>query len=250
MTQANKNKLTRTAPPTRAVIYARFSPRRGAEQCASIQTQLQYCHQWCAMHQLEVIGEQFDEAISGANAANRPGFQSAVDLACSEKAVLVVYSLSRFARCTKDAIAYVDKLNQAGANIASLHEQIDTTTAMGRFFFTIIAAMASMEREQISERTSGAMIAQQASGKRMSAVPPYGWRRDPYDDSKIVEDLREQENIGLMIAQWKQGIKSTYKIAQKLETMGVAPRKAKWYSQTVNRILRREVDAGRFDPNA
>ena len=87
-----------------AVLYARFSPRPNAEECDSVEKQLERCRAYSLGHGYTVVAQHHDKDLSGARADNRPGLQSAIAAACKRKAVLVVYSLSRLARCTRDAI--------------------------------------------------------------------------------------------------------------------------------------------------
>jgi site-specific DNA recombinase len=88
-------------------------------------------------------------------------------------------------------------LRAAGAELASLAERLDTSSAMGQFFFTIVAAFAELEREQIAERTSLAMLQHQENGKRMTRAShcPFGFQPDPEDETRLVENPDEQEAI-------------------------------------------------------
>src|SRR5437870_11135092 len=73
-----------------AVVYGRFSPRPNAEECDSVEKQLQRCRAYCTSHDYEIVGEFKDEDLSGGRADNRPGLQEAIDRACRQRAVLVV----------------------------------------------------------------------------------------------------------------------------------------------------------------
>jgi DNA invertase Pin-like site-specific DNA recombinase len=73
-----------------------------------------------------------DEGLSGKRADNRPGLQGAIAHACETHGVLVVYSLSRLARSTRDAIDIAERLAKCKADLVSITEKIDTTTSMGR----------------------------------------------------------------------------------------------------------------------
>ena len=76
---------------------------------------------------------------------------------------LIVESISRFARNTRDLLSLVAKLQEIDVAFVSLKENIDTQTAQGRFMLTIFAACAELEREQILER--------QAQGKYKGRAP-------------------------------------------------------------------------------
>jgi len=63
---------------------------------------------------------------------------------------VVVESISRFARNTRDLLELVAKLTKKGVEFISLKEHIDTTTPTGRFTLTVFAAVAELEREHIT----------------------------------------------------------------------------------------------------
>src|SRR5271165_6027321 len=175
---------------TPAVVYARFSPRPNADECDSVEKQIERCRAYCAGHGYDVIAEYSDKDLSGGRADNRPGLQDAIALACRRKAVLCVTSLSRFARNTKDAIDLAERLNGAGADLAVIQENVNTRSPMGRFIFTLFSALAQLEREQIGERTSAAMLRHQSNGRRMTRADrcPYGWRVDARQPDQLAED--------------------------------------------------------------
>jgi len=222
-----------------AILYARFSPRKNAEDCESVETQLERARQYCGAAGMEIIGEYSDKGLSGARADNRPGLADALDHVCREKACLVVYSLSRLARNTRDAIEIAERLNRAGADLASLHEKIDTTSAMGRFVFKLMSALAELEREQISERTSDAMLRHQANGRRMSDRTPYGWIRNPRNPALLIIDEDEQALIQHIMAEHRHGV-SLRQIARDLMAAGISFRGGPWHHTTLRRIIARE----------
>ena len=190
-----------------AVLYGRFSPRPSPEECDSVEKQLERCRAYCHGHGYTVVSEHHDKDLSGGRADNRPGLQEAIAAACARKAILCVYSLSRLARCTKDAIDLAERLNAAGADLAVIQENVNTRSPMGRFIFTLFSALAQLEREQIAERTSTAMLRHQAKGRRMTRPDrcPYGWRPDPADPAGLIEDAQEQAAIVRIREDRRQG---------------------------------------------
>jgi DNA invertase Pin-like site-specific DNA recombinase len=77
---------------------------------------------------------------------------------------LVVYALDRIGRSVKDVLAKLELLQAKGIILVSIREGLDLTTPIGRFSMTIVAAVAQLERELISERTKTALRAKKEQG--------------------------------------------------------------------------------------
>lgn len=82
---------------------------------------------------------------------NREGLKQALDYV-REGDTLYVHDFSRLARNTKDLLAICDTLKNKGVNLISISENVDTTTPNGMLMFTMIAAMAEFERQNLLER--------------------------------------------------------------------------------------------------
>ena len=76
-----------------------------------------------------------------------------------------MWKLDRLGRSVKNLIALISELHERGAHFRSLTDSIDTSTAMGRFFFHVMSALAEMERELIVERTLAGLAAARAQGR-------------------------------------------------------------------------------------
>jgi len=228
-----------------AVPYARFSPRPNATECESIEFQLERLRTWAASVGLEIAYEYYDEDVSGKSQDGRPELEKAISHACRIRGILIVYSLSRLARNVKDAIEIVERLDRCGADIASLTERIDTSTPTGRFFFTVMAGLAQLEREQLAERTSDAMRRHQATGRRMSRPDrcPYGYEVHDQDDSVIVPAVEEQHVIKLIKTARDDGM-SLRSIAAHLDDLGYRRREGQPWAKApalIRKILIRET---------
>src|SRR5690348_16798834 len=108
-----------------AVGYARVSTDMQASDGVSLDAQKAKIRAWCEANGYTLAGLHVDAGLSGCRSDNRPGLQEALAAACKRKAALVVYSLSRLARSTKDAIAISERLAKNGADLVSLSERID-----------------------------------------------------------------------------------------------------------------------------
>jgi site-specific DNA recombinase len=230
----------------KAVLYSRFSSRPGASECESIITQLDRLRAYGTASDWEVIAEKDDADKTGATTNGRPGLAEALDIACKHKATLIVYSLSRLARSTRDAIAIVERLGKCGAELVSLHERIDTTSPMGRFVFRMFASLDELERERTAERTSDAMRRKQADGQLMGGVVPYGYKaiRGEGRTSKgnfkkrLIPDEQEQANLNRIKELAAEGKRCTA-IATILNKEKRKGRKRRWHQETVRRIMKR-----------
>src|SRR5690348_7915915 len=104
-----------------AVIYIRVSTLDQANEGVSLDAQRARAKQWAAANGYGVFPHVFCDAISGKRMSNRPELQRALDEACRVKGrAVIVYSLSRLARSTRDAIAIADRLAKAGCDLVSL----------------------------------------------------------------------------------------------------------------------------------
>ena len=195
---------------------------------------------WCVVNDSELLEVHSDAGISGGRADNRPGLQAAIETACKQKAVLVVYSLSRLARSTKDTILIGEKLDKAGADLVSLSEKIDTTSAAGKMVFRMLAVMAEFEKDQISERTKFAMQHKKSKSERVGTIP-YGYDLS-IDGVALIKNSNEQSAIELVNELNSRGM-SLREIADELTARRYLTKKGKdrWNHMTVKNILNRKA---------
>lgn len=105
----------------------------------------------------------FQEKISGMN-DQRLELLKMLDMA-REGDTIVVYKLDRLGRSTKKLIELIDDLNNKGVEFQSIRDSIDTHTAVGKAMFRMLAVLAEMERDLISERTRAGLTAARARGR-------------------------------------------------------------------------------------
>lgn len=221
-----------------ATGYTRVSTQSQKEEGVSLDAQKARIEAWATAHGYELRACEVDAGLSGGRADNRPALQRALSEVCREKGVLIVYSLSRLARSTRDALDIAERLHKAGANLVSLSESIDTTTAMGRFFFTVLAALAALERDLISERTSMAMRHKAANGEYTGGDPPFGYRAK---DGRVEENEDEQRVIRMM-RHWQEKERAgPAAIARALNRAHVPCRGSAWHAKSVSRVLQRSA---------
>lgn len=221
-----------------AIGYARVSTDGQAADGVSLDAQQARISAWCEANGYDLIGVQVDAGLSGCRADNRPALQAALSEACKHKAALIVYSLSRLARSTKDAIAISERLARNGADLVSLSERIDTTTAAGKMVFRMLAVLAEFERDQVAERTKGALAHLRHQGKRISGKIPYGYNLAE-DGTSLVPNPQEQNGLRLLERLRARGF-GRRRIAAELTAQCVPTKTGvAWSPQAVGRILHR-----------
>jgi DNA invertase Pin-like site-specific DNA recombinase len=217
--------------------YIRVSTDGQATDGVSLDAQRDRITAWCLGNGFTLNQVFVDAGLSGGRSDNRPGLQSALDAVCKVHGVLVVYSLSRLARSTKDTIQIGERLDKSTADLVSLSEKIDTTSAAGKMMFRMLAVLAEFERDQISERTSTAMKFKAAQGQRVGKVP-FGF--DLAGDAvTLVPNAIEQESIAIIHELRKEG-KTLRAIAAALNQRQIPTKEGKpWTHSTIQRILSR-----------
>ncbi|HSZ58599.1 MAG TPA: recombinase family protein [Tepidisphaeraceae bacterium] len=225
------------APVARVAIgYARVSTAGQAVEGVSLEAQQAKIAAWAIAHDHE-LRPLFVDAISGKRQDNRPNLQKALEQVCKCKGTLIVYSLSRLARSTRDTILIGERLDKAGADLVSLSENLDTTSAAGRMLFRMLAVLAEFEREIISERTSAALQHMRSQNKRVGMIP-YGWSLAA-DGIGLDIVPAEQAVIDRILAMRAAG-KLFRQIAATLENEGIPAKNGrKWHISVIEGICKR-----------
>ncbi|MEW6571347.1 MAG: recombinase family protein [Nitrospirota bacterium] len=220
----------------KAYGYVRVSTEEQAKEGISLDAQKEKIKAFAVVHDLELVDIISDEGYSGKNMA-RPGLQKLIDLTKGQAIeAVIVYKLDRLSRKTRDLLFLIeDSFKKGNTRFFSLTEQIDTDTAMGKFFLTLMGAMAQMERELIAERTKATLAYKKDCGDSLGHIP-YGNKRV---NGKLVEDPDEQRVIREIKKLRRQG-KSYRKIACILNDQGIPTRgkKAKWHDSSVWCVLK------------
>lgn len=143
----------------------------------------------------------YNEKMSGTK-KNRPELTKLLDR-ITEGDTVVVESLSRLGRSTKDLIELTETFQSKGVNLVSLKESIDTNSPTGKLLFTLMSAIAQFERDVIADRTREGLKAARARG-RMGGRP----RADPEQVKKAVK-LYKTEQYSIKEIEELTGIKKS-----------------------------------------
>jgi DNA invertase Pin-like site-specific DNA recombinase len=150
----------------RTAIYARVSTK---EQSCDLQ--LRDLRAYCTARNFNVTREYIDSGFSGAK-DSRPALNELMADARKRKFdAVIVWRFDRFARSTKHLLLALEEFKSLGIQFISYQENIDTSSPLGQALFTIVSAVAQLERDLIRERVSSGMRNAKAKGVRLGRKP-------------------------------------------------------------------------------
>ena len=123
----------------------------------------EYCHRrgW------DLVREYTDHGVSGAR-ESRPELNRLVADAHKRRFdAVVVWRFDRFARSTSHLLRALEEFKSLGIEFVSLSEQVDTSTPTGKMVFTVLGAVAELERSLITERVRAGLRNARAKGKKL-----------------------------------------------------------------------------------
>lgn len=136
-------------------------------QSTGLEAQARALKTYCDANGLNGYILYSDEGISGTK-ANRPELDRLMAaVGRGEVSSVIVYSFSRFARSVTHLLQALQKFDECGVSFISISENLDTRSSTGRFVFTILAALAALEREILVERVKTGLANAKAKGKRL-----------------------------------------------------------------------------------
>lgn len=218
-------------------IYARQSHFK--KDSISIQTQIDMAEKFCT----NPVRIYKDPGFSGKN-TKRPAYQQLMkDIEKGEISKVIVYKIDRFSRSMNDFVSAYAFLEKHNIEFASVTENFDTATPMGKGMLYIIVVFAQMERERTAERVADNYYARIKDGWWPGGPAPYG-----YDIIKLEGSsnsiLIPNEKMGVvkkMFQLYSMPLTSLGEIAKLLNLEGVpAPsgdKKNSWQGLAVSRII-------------
>jgi len=143
-------------------IYARVSTKD-----QSCELQLRDLRTYCAARGLDLVREYVDVGQSGAK-DSRPELNKLMgDARKRQFDAIVVWRFDRFARSTKHLLLALEEFRSLGIQFISYQENIDTSSPLGQALFTIVSAVAQLERDLIRERVSAGIRNARENGKML-----------------------------------------------------------------------------------
>lgn len=228
----------------RAAGYVRVSTEEQAREGVSLDAQTAKIEAYCLLNGLELVTLYRDEGVSaGKPLSERPqGRELLAAVASGEVVHVVALKLDRLFRDAVDTLNTSRAWDTAGVAMHLLDlggQAVNTASAMGRFFLTIMAGAAEMERNLVRERTRMAMAHMRARGDRLGATPLGFVTIEPRSPMQPVS--AEMEPVRLILA--RRGAGDTFRsIAAQLRDAGLATKRGgKWDATTVRNVWERRA---------
>ncbi len=170
----------RNSTPARVAIYACVSTKNNGQDP---ETQLLALREYVKARKLEVFAEYVDIGIRGSK-DSRPALNRLMADARKRRFdTVLVARFDRFARSTRHLVLALEEFNALGVDFISLSESVDTSTPMGKMVYTVIAAVAELERSLIRERVVMGLQRAKAQGKKLGR--PRGSAQDTHEIKKL-----------------------------------------------------------------
>jgi DNA invertase Pin-like site-specific DNA recombinase len=192
----------------RIAIYARVSTKD-----QSCELQVRDLRAYCAARGFDLVREYVDVGQSGGK-DSRPELNDLMDDARKwQFDAVICWRFDRFARSTKHLLSALEEFRSLGIQFISYQENVDTSTPLGQALFTIVSAVAQLERELIRERVSAGIRNARANGKQL------GRPKSSVDRAQVLQ-LREQghslqqiaTNLGIGYGTVRSRLLTSYKL--------------------------------------
>lgn len=148
----------------RAAIYAKVSTANNGQ---SPEMQLRELREYCERRSCQPAGEYVDVGISGAKERRPELDRLLADAHRRRFNAVIVWKFDRFARSVSHLLRALETFQALGIEFVSLTEGVDTSTPTGRMVFTVLGAVAELERSLIAERVKAGLRNARAKGKRL-----------------------------------------------------------------------------------
>ena len=226
-----------------AGVYIRVSTEDQAREGFSLGEQEEKLLQLCNFKDLEVYKVYKDAGISAKDMEHRPQFQAMLqDMKEGKINYIVAYKLDRITRSVRDLEELISVLEQYNCFLLCDRDDVNTSTANGRFFVRMLTVLSQLEIEIVSERTkfglNGAIKSGHIPGQR-----PFGYKSA--DDKTMFIDNATRPYVEKIFDMYLEG-KSFQQIANYFKENDIYPQK-KWRDTTIQKIIDNKIYMGDYE---
>jgi DNA invertase Pin-like site-specific DNA recombinase len=198
-----------TDVPRRVALYARISTKQHGQDP---ETQLLPLREHVRLRSHTVVETYIDIGISGSK-ERRPQLDRLMEHARRGKFDLVLVArFDRFARSVTHLLKALEEFHRLGIDFVSINESIDTSTSYGKMVFTILGAVAELERALIRERVKAGVDRAKKEGKRL------GRPRVLVDEIKVFEEVTRGDSLRAVAERHGIGRGTVERIARRRAT--------------------------------
>lgn len=230
-----------------AGIYIRVSTEDQAREGFSLGEQEEKLRQLCAFKEYQIFKVYQDAGISAKDMEHRPGFQQMMeDMRKGKINYIVAYKLDRVTRSVRDLELLIAELEKYDCYLICERDDVNTSTANGRFFVRMLTVLSQLEIEVVSERTKFGMSGAIKAG-HLPGTCPLGYYRDA--DKVVKLDPNTKGVVRRIFNMYLEG-KSYYQISCILDEEKVLyPEHNKWTEAAVRTIINNRIYVGDYVRN-
>ena len=165
----------------RTALYARVST---TDQNSDMQQS--DLREFASRRNWQIVAEYVDDGVSGTKVSRPQLDRLMADARRRKFDVVLCWRFDRFARSTAHLLSALEEFRSQGIDFVSLNEAIDTTTPLGKMVFTVVGAVAELERSIIVERVRAGVARARAKGKKLGR--PNGSKADPGQVGRLLAE--------------------------------------------------------------
>jgi site-specific DNA recombinase len=219
---------------TRKVLgYVRCSTKGQADDGVSLEVQEARVRAYAVAKGWTIDSVIVDSARSGKNLKRPLLSKLLADVKADKIEAVICLRLDRISRSVRDLLELLELFDKHKVAFVSVQESVDTSSSMGRFVYTLLGAVAELERATIADRTTLALSHKRREGKLYSRVP-FGWREG--NDKSLVPVAAEQKALAAA-KKMRQAGESFQAISDFLAKTIKPKGGGKWYPASARQVL-------------
>ncbi len=229
----------------RCAIYTRKSNEDGLEQkFNSLDAQRVACEKYIKSKEGWVIlAKRYDDGGYSGKNLERPAIKELFeDVKAGEVDCVVVYTLDRLSRETKDSIEVTSFFRRHRVNFVAVTQIFDNNTPMGKFVQTVLSGAAQLEREMIVERVKNKIATSKEQGLWMEGTLPLGY---DVKDKELIINEKEAKIVRHIFERYVE-LKSMAELARELNSQGYRTKADIFKKATVRRIITNPIYMGKI----